>query len=265
MKVKDLIKTLQTFDENTNVDISNKAGNFYNIGNVWLQSWTSREGKLHKSVTIDLAVYKPEDSFTGEMGKDTSGIKLIDPLLDKCYVGTDVGIGDDMTGKQVFTWETPNFLKMCETRDEKEEVEKEDKEFIDDVNKTIIDKEEAVEAKESYNNDKKKSSDKILTEYDKYAKEASRILFGADEGFLNDYSMEKLLSFITKNNWIDEIDKELLTDKMSVLKFLYHKLEDKIKELLTEESKYKDSEDYYEFNFDELKDMLCSIIKQYKV
>jgi hypothetical protein len=215
MKVKDLINKLKGFDENLNVDLySTKMESYSNIGEVSFDTWVTRDGKKHQSVTLKTAPYEEDDSYTSNLNKEVK------------------------SNSNKMWWENPEFLKVActmfpykdsiniEEEEESKEEEKEDREFVQDVNKNIIDEDEAIDAKKTYKDDETK-----IYSYDEIAKTASRILFGSDCGFLNDLSMEKLISFVTKNNWLDEVDKETLSDKVSLLKFLYHKLESKIEEL----------------------------------
>lgn len=70
MKLHDLIVKLQsyeqTFGPDINVDCNNMNGIYFGIKKVDYQQWTTREGKLHETVTICLTEYDESASLKGK-------------------------------------------------------------------------------------------------------------------------------------------------------------------------------------------------------
>lgn len=113
-------------------------------------------------------------------------------------------------------------------------------EFIENVNKNLpescqIDHEEAIKAKEVFDEDLNKAAS---SDYDKAAKEANIELFGTDRD-LNSLTISELKYLIYKNHWDNEFDLNMLNHRQTVLSFLYHKLEDKVVEKIHKKNNIK--------------------------
>jgi hypothetical protein len=119
-----------------------------------------------------------------------------------------------------------------------------DEKFIDNVNKELdesskIDKDDALKAKKSFDTDiaeiQKKYKEWYNKKYDKIAKDAMKELFGS-EVELNTKSIQELKLHIYENGWQNELDKGELNNRGIVLRLLYHKLDEKVKQMLSDDT-----------------------------
>lgn len=140
--------------------------------------------------------------------------------------------------------------KVDEPCQEKEGIS--DEEFIDNVNKSLegcekIDKQEALKAKEVFDEDTKDHAfdfkalqnqykEWYYKHYDKASRDAMKELFG-DETPLSNKTMTDLKLHVYENGWQDELDRDELNNRHLILALLYRKLEGRTKELMNHNTK----------------------------
>lgn len=194
MRKSELINFLEEFDGDYEVTISDKNGTFYDVNDIEFQVWHDRDNEKHASITIIAGGY------------DNNKTKLID---DDKYI-LEIDLGED----------------------------NEDEKFIDNTNANLggnykIDKEEALKAKESFDLDIKEMQNRYKewykNKYDEIARQAMMELF-EDEQPLDNKTIGDLKFYIYKNGWQDEIATEDLNNRPEVLRLLYHKLDEMVKD-----------------------------------
>lgn len=193
MKNSDLIKILRQYGDELEVTTSDKNGCFNDILSVELQKWKSKNNN-HESVTLVIGGYDPRKT-----------------IVSKKNINVDQKVESD-----------------CEN----------DGKFIDKVNNELddyyaIDKEEALEAKKVFDSDilemQKKYKEWFNEKYDKIAHDSLVELFGNDIQLI-DKTLNELKLHVYENGWQDELDKDELNDKVCILHLLYGKLDEKVKE-----------------------------------
>ena len=203
MKNSELIKLLQIYDGELEITTSDRNGIFSDIKSVELQQWESKNG-IHKSITLVLA--------------------------NKCDKNKTL-----VKGKTVYEIQLNDERTLQKSDDEK---------FIDNVNKQLdesskIDKDDALKAKKSFDTDiaeiQKKYKEWYNKKYDKIAKDAMKELFGS-EVELNTKSIQELKLHVYENGWQNELDKGELNNRGIVLRLLYHKLDEKVKQMLSDDT-----------------------------
>lgn len=120
----------------------------------------------------------------------------------------------------------------CNTMDNNDSNELFD--FINNVNKELpddsqINVNEAMDAKNVFDKDICKN---VMSDYDKAAKQANLELFDTEKD-INGLTINDLKYFIYKNHWDKEFNLVEINNRQTVLSFLYHKLEERIMEMLT--------------------------------
>lgn len=106
--------------------------------------------------------------------------------------------------------------------------------FINNVNKELpadsqINVNEAMDAKNVFDKDICK---KVMSDYDKAAKQANLELFDTEKD-ISSLTINDLKYFIYKNHWDKEFNLVEINNRQTVLSLLYHKLEERIMEILT--------------------------------
>ena len=120
----------------------------------------------------------------------------------------------------------------CNARDNNDSNELFD--FINNVNKELpddsqINVNEAMDAKNVFDKD---ICNKVMSDYDKAAKQANLELFDTEKD-INSLTINDFKYFIYKNHWNNEFNLVEINNRQTVLSFLYHKLEERIMEILT--------------------------------
>lgn len=117
----------------------------------------------------------------------------------------------------------------------------EDEKFIDNVNKNLsycdkIDKEEAFKAKKYFDTDfndmQKKYKDWFYNRYNEFAHESMCELFEDDKP-IDNKTIGDLKYYVYKNGWQDELDGNDINNRYAILRLLYTKLDEKVKEKVT--------------------------------
>ena len=121
---------------------------------------------------------------------------------------------------------------LCNARDNNDSNELFD--FINNVNKELpddsqINVNEAMDAKNVFDKD---ICNKVMSDYDKAAKQANLELFDTEKD-INSLTINDFKYFIYKNHWNNEFNLVEINNRQTVLSFLYHKLEERIMEILT--------------------------------
>lgn len=195
-----------------------------------------KDQKLEKISDLANMVIATEEIFT----EVCEACDIAEDELDSIMYGTVT----DMALSDYYRLET--YLNdMMKYNPPTKEEETEDEEFIKEINENLseddkIDVEETKEAKEVFNEDIKKE---ISDNYSNAAKEANKELFDTEED-LNSMTIGDLKYFIYKNGWQKEFDLTLINHRQSVLSFLYHKLEDRIAEIVKEKNKEKAKKEF---------------------
>lgn len=109
--------------------------------------------------------------------------------------------------------------------------------FINNVNKELPDDSqinisEAMDAKKVFDEDICK---KVMSDYDKAAKQANLELFETEKD-INGLTINDLKYFIYKNHWDKEFSLAEINNRQTVLSFLYHKLEERVMEILAKKN-----------------------------
>ena len=214
MKKSELIKLLKNIQGDFEVTTSDKKGIFQDIRGVEFQEWerkaSGEKPEKHASITLILN------------GNDENKTKIedkSDTIFEVAFSTKDEEA-------------TPNSDKQYA----------EDNKFIDKVNENLankdkINKKDAFQARKAFQNDLKEIQNSCKSwfeqNYDKIARKAMIQLF-EDEKPLDDKILPELKYYIYKNGWQNELPEDSFNNRFEILKLLYRKLEELIKEMVSQ-------------------------------
>lgn len=112
------------------------------------------------------------------------------------------------------------------------------------IEKVDKNKKKSLEKKTNLIENKTDKKDDATSNYDEAIKKAQNELFKTDR-LIEELPTSELKHLIYINKWYNEFDSDLMNDRVSMLLFLYKKLEEKARDIILEKEKTK-AKDFYE-------------------